>query len=146
VLYQQLTKKSFVSVSSRGEDAVHGLPALRRARAGLDEDRHFGRRQGQQLSPIDQQLLGRQALLTADIVAEAVSGRFERREGVDVGLLLRRVHAPRRERDFHVVPGGLRGFLNRRAAARTIRSASKTFPPVAAVEVLLDRFERLQHL
>jgi hypothetical protein len=46
-----------------------------------DENRHLGRGRGQQLRPIHQQLLRRHALLTADIVAETVSGRFERREG-----------------------------------------------------------------
>ena len=51
------------------------------------------------------------------IVAEAVGARFERREGLDVGLLLRRVHAPRREGDLHVDAGILRGLFDRRAAA-----------------------------
>jgi hypothetical protein len=36
-------------------------------------------------------------MLAADIVAEAVGTRFERREGLDVGLLRRRVPATRTE-------------------------------------------------
>jgi len=39
-----------------------------------------------------------------------------------------------------------RGFFDRRTSARTIKSASETSSrPIASVELLLDRFERLQH-
>ena len=55
--------------------------------------------------------------LAADVVAEAVGARLERREGFDVGLLLRRVHAARREGHLHVDAGVLRGLLDRGAAA-----------------------------
>ena len=82
-----------------------------------DENRHLGRRQRQQLRPIHQQFLSGPELLAAKIVAEAVSGLFERREGVRVGLRLRRVHAPRHEGDFHIVAGVLRGFLDRSTTA-----------------------------
>src|SRR5258708_23700856 len=57
------------------------------------------------------------SLLAADIVAEPIRRWFQRREGVGVGLFLRRVHAPRRERDFHIVPAGFRGLLDCRTAA-----------------------------
>ena len=53
----------------------------------------------------------------ADIVAEAVGTRFERGEGLDVGLLLRRVHASRREGDLHIDAGILRGLLDRGGTA-----------------------------
>ena len=56
-------------------------------------------------------------LLAADIVAEAVGARFERREGGDVGLCLRSVHAARREGHLHVDAGVFRRLLYRGAAA-----------------------------
>ena len=113
-----------------GEDAVLGLPGICAQDAqAADENRHLRRRQRQQLRPIHQQLLGGQALLAAEIVAEAVSGRFERRKGVHVGLLLRRVHAPRRERNLDVVSGGLRRFLDRRAAAENDQVSKRDLLP-----------------
>ena len=54
----------------------------------------------------------------SDVVAEPVRGRFEHGKRVDVGLLLQRVGAPRREGNLHVVPGLLRGFLDGRAPAQ----------------------------
>jgi hypothetical protein len=87
----RLTKQSFVSASDRlVKKPCVDLPDICAEDAqAADENRHLRRRQGQQLRPIDQQLLGRQALPAADIVAETIGGRLERREGVDVGLLLR---------------------------------------------------------
>ena len=80
-------------------------------------------------------------LLAADIVAEAVGPRLERREGLDVGLLLRRVHAPRREGHLHVDAGILRGLFDRRAAAENDQVGQRDL----LAELLLDRFELLQH-
>ena len=64
-----------------------------------------------------------------EIVAEAVRFRFERLEGFDVGLFLRRVHAARREGDFHVEPGLLRGFLDRCIAAENDQVGKRDFLP-----------------
>ena len=94
-----------------------------------DENRHLRRRQPQQLRLIHQHLLSRQTLLAAEIVAEAISLRFERFEGFDVGLLLRRVHAPRREGDFHVGSRVLRGFLDRRIAAENDQVSQRDLLP-----------------
>jgi len=54
----------------------------------------------------------------AHVVAEAVGRGLERFEGVGVGLLLRGIHAARREGDLHRMPGRQRGLLDRRAAAQ----------------------------
>src|SRR5205823_5858246 len=79
--------------------------------------------------------------LAAEIVAEAVSDRLERREGVDVGLLLRRVHAPGREGNLHVDAGILRGLLDRGGTAENDQVGERNL----LAELLLDRLELLQH-
>ncbi len=83
-----------------------------------DKHRHLGRGQRQQLRLVDQQLLGRYGVSGFQVVAEAVRDRFEHGEGVHIGLLLRGVHASRREGNRHVVAGVLRGLLDARAAAQ----------------------------
>ena len=127
-----MTKKSFVSVPGfAGEDAVLGPAGIRTEYAqAADENGHLGRRQRQQLRPIHQRFFRRHELgFAAEIVAEAVGAWLERGKRVHVGLILRRVHASRREGNLHVDPGILRGFLDCRAPPRTIRSASETFLP-----------------
>ena len=110
------------------EDAVLGVAGICAQDAqATDEDCHLRRRQPQQLRLIDQQLLRRQALLAVEIVAESIGSWFERLEGLDIGLLLRRVHAPRRERDFHVGSGVFRGFLDRRIAAENDQVRQRDF-------------------
>src|SRR5262249_1589325 len=81
------------------------------------------------------------------IVADAGGPRLERREGVAVGLALRRVHASRRDRHLDVVPGVLRGFLDGRAAAENDQVGKRNLLAAGRrrVELLLDRFELLQH-
>ena len=117
----RLTKKSFVSVPGLlGEDAMLRAAGVRAEHAqAADQHRHLRRRQPQQLRPVHQRLFGLHELhlLAADVVAEAVGARLERREGLDVGLLLRRVHAARREGHLHVDAGILRRLLDRRIAA-----------------------------
>ena len=101
-----------------GEDAVRGLPGIRAEDAQTaDQNRHLGCRQRQQLRPVHQQLLGGEALRAAEIVAETVGGRFERRKGGGVGLLLRGIHAAWREGHLHIMTGILGGLLDRGAAA-----------------------------
>ena len=111
-----------------------------------DENRHLGTRQRQQLRPIHQGLLGHHELLAAEIVAEAVSTRLERGEGVDVGLILRRVHAPRREGHLHVDVGILRGLLDRRGAAENDQVGERhlLLAGLRSVVLLLDRFKLLK--
>ena len=62
-------------------------------------------------------VLRRYGVLAVEVVAEPSAGRFQHGEGLDVGLLLRRVRPSRRERNLHVVPGILRGLLDGRAPA-----------------------------
>ena len=125
-----------------GEHAVLGAAGIRAEDAqAADESRHLGPRQPQQLRPVHQRLFGRHELmlLAVDIVAEAVGPRFERREGLDVGLILRRIHAPRREGHLHVDAGVLGGFFDRRAAAENDQVGKRNL----LAELLLDRFELL---
>ena len=83
-----------------------------------------------------------------DVVAEPVRGRFQHREGLDIGLLLRRVRAARREGNLHVMPGLLRRRLDGRAAAEHDQVSQRDFllAGLRAVELLLDRFQRRQDL
>src|SRR5262249_17551039 len=109
-----------------------------------DENRHLRRRQPQQLRPVYQRFFRQhELLLAADKVAEAVSTRFKRREGFDVGLLLRRIHAARREGNLHVVPGRLRGLLDGGTAAEDDQIGERDFL-APSVALLLDRLELLQ--
>ena len=56
------------------------------------------------------------AVALAEVVAEPVGGRLEHGERLDVGLLLRRVRAARRERHLDVVTGVRGGLLDAGAA------------------------------
>src|SRR5256885_13334600 len=77
-------------------------------------------------------------LLAADEVAEAVGTRLERSKGLDVGLILRRIHAPRCKGHLHVEPGVLGGFFDRSTAAENDQVGQRNL----LAELLLDRFER----
>src|SRR5207248_6759297 len=80
------------------EDAVWGLPVICTQNAqATDQNRHLRRYERQQLRLIDQQLLGGYAALGLPVVAESVRDRFEIGERLHIGLLLRRVPAPRSE-------------------------------------------------
>ena len=115
----RFTKKSLVNVSGRSvKTPCCDLPVVGVQGAhAADEHRHLGSGQRQQVGPIQQPLLGRQLLSGSEVVAEPVGRRFEHGERLDVGLLLRGVGAPRRERDRDVVPGVLRRLLDGRAPA-----------------------------
>jgi hypothetical protein len=127
-----------------GEDAVLGLPGIgARARAGRRREPSSPAPSASAIAP-DRPAAPRpmKALLAADIVAEAVGLRLERREGFDVGLLLRRVHAPRRERNLHVVRRPSRPSRSPRSRReRSGRRARPSCRRTASVELLLDRFE-----
>ena len=77
------------------------------------------------------------------VVAESVGERLEHREGIDVGLRLRRVGAARRERHLHVMPACFAAASTAAQPPSTIRSASDTFfPPPAALNSFLDLLQR----
>ena len=93
-VHEEVVSQRFGSL---GEDTM-----LRTAGVGAenaqaaDEHRHFGRGQGQELRLVNQQRFRRHAVFALEVIAEAVGDGFEHREGFDVGLLLRGVHASRR--------------------------------------------------
>ena len=112
----RLTKKSFVSVPGVLVKTPCDEPLVVRAEdaQAADEDRHLGGAQVEQVRPVDQQVLGGEAVALAEVVAEAVGDRLERGEGLHVRLLLRRVRAARREGDLDVEAGVLGGLLDAR--------------------------------
>ena len=132
-----------------GEDAV-----ARPADVGAedpqapDEHRHLGRGQGEQLRLVDQQDLGGRRGRAREVVAEAIGARFEHGEGLDVGLVLGGIHAPRRERHDHGWPASLAACSTAAPPASTMRSASETrLPPACApVERALDALQGREHL
>src|ERR1700683_3471314 len=68
-----------------------------------------------------------------------------------VGLLLRSIRAPRRERNLHFVPALLRSFLDGCAAAQNNQISERdllAFVPVGlrTIELLLDRLQFRQDL
>jgi hypothetical protein len=113
--------KEIVGQSPRlfGEDAVLGLTGIGAEHTqAAEEHGHLRPGQREQLRAIHQCLFRlHEPMLAADVVAEAVSARLERREGLNVGLLLRRIHAARCEGHLHVNAGILRGPFDRRRAA-----------------------------
>src|SRR5262249_34075707 len=78
----------------------------------------------------------------ADVVAEAVGAGLQRREGLDVGLLLRGVHATGREGHLYLVTSVLRGFLDCGAATENDQVGKRNL----LAELLLDCLEFLQNL
>jgi hypothetical protein len=146
----RLTKKSLLSVSGRcGEDAVRDCRrSWRPARAGRRPAPSSPARSASAAAPC------RPAARPADpssplrVVAEAVGGRLQHGERVDVGLLLRRVRAARREGHRHVVAGGFSPPSRPRAAAQHDQVGQRDLScrRTARVEVLLDAFQRCQHL
>ena len=114
-----------------------------------DEHRHLGRAQRQPEGPLDQQMLGRHLVSLSQEVAEPVRVRLEHGERLDVGLLLRRIRAARRERHLHVVAGLLRRLLDGRVAAEHDQVGERHLLLAAGlrvVELLLNPLQGLQHL
>ena len=94
-------------------------------------------------------MLGGHIVSVADVVAEPVRVRLEHGERFHVGLLLRRIGAPRRERHLHVGAAVLRGLLNGGASAQHDQVGKRDLLVPAGlrvVELLLDLLQRLQHL
>ena len=102
-----------------GEDANIGLTdgCIEYPHAA-DENRHLRCSQRQQVRSIQQQFFRRSVLPFCAVVAKPVCGRFERGKRIDVGLLLRSIRTAWREGNLHVVPGFLRGGLNRSATTQ----------------------------
>ena len=113
-----------------------------------DEHRHFGRGQREQLRLIDEQRFGRDGVPALEVVAETVGDRFEHFERFDIGLLLRGVHAARREGNRDVVAGVLRGLLDAGATGQHDQVGERDLLAAGcgAVERALDAFESLEHL
>ena len=118
-----------------GEDAVFGLAGVRvQGAQAADQNRHLRGSQRQQLRPIDEQFFSRYGVSVAEIVAEPVGDRLQRREGVRIGLLLRSIRASGRERNLQVVAGLLRSFLDGRVAAENDQVGQRDFLPTGAAK------------
>src|SRR5208283_890344 len=132
-----------------GEDAVFGLPevSIQGAHAA-DENRHLGGRQREQLRPIHQQFLRRSLVSLPLVVTEPVCSRLQYGEGVHIGLLLRSVHAPRREENLQVVPSLFRRCLDGCAATQNDQVRKRNLLPaqLRAVELLLYQCQLLKDL
>ncbi len=78
-----------------------------------------------------------------DVVAEPVSDRLQRREGANIGLLLRCVCASRREWNLDVVAGLLRRFLDRDATTQNDQVGQRNLLPTGLriIEILLNRLQ-----
>ncbi len=103
-----------------------------------DQDRHLGRRQAQQLRPVDQQLLGRDVETDLQIIAEPVGAGLQHLEAVHVGLLLRGVGAARREGDSHVVTAGPGRLLDADHAAQDNQVGHGDVQAARRLDVLID--------
>ena len=129
-----------------GEDAVLGLSevGIQDAHAA-NKNRHFRCGQGQQLRPVNQQFLGRYGIFGLQVVAETVRFRLEHGEGGHIGLLLRGVHASRREGNRHRVTGILRRLLDACATAQNDQVSQRDLlaAGLCAVERALDALQGL---
>ena len=92
-----------------------------------DQRRHVWRSQCQQLGLIDQQLRCCAFETLAGVIAKAVRGRFQNRERLHAGLILRSVHAPRGERHCDVNARSLGGGLDRCAATEQDQVGLRNF-------------------
>ena len=124
------------------------LPGVRIQDAhAANERRQLGRGERQHARPLQQQLFRGALLPCLEVVAEPVCGGFEHGERLHVGPLLRRVRAPRREGDSHVMPGVPGGLLDACAPGQHDQVGEGDPLPAGlrAVEVRLDPLQRLQH-
>ena len=85
-------------------------------------------------------------MFAAHVVAEPVHLGFEHGEGFDIGLLLRRIGAARRERNLHAMAGILRRLLDRRAATENDQVGERHLlaAELRGVELLLDLLQLCQ--
>src|SRR5207344_1597666 len=82
------------------------------------------------------------------VVSETVRDRLENGEGVHVGLLLRGIHASRREGYRHGVTGILRRLLDACATGQNDQVGERDLlaAGLRAVELALDALQRLERL
>src|SRR4029079_6166189 len=94
-----------------------------------------------------QLFLRRKALRTPRIVAEAVGGRFQRFEGFDIGLLVRRIHAAWREWRTDVVSSILCRLLDRGGAAQNDQVGKRYLldAGLRGLALALERFELVEN-
>ena len=89
---------------------------------------------------IHQQLFGWSVVSVTEVVAESVGGRFKHGKRLDVGLLLHRVRAPRREGNLRVNTGVLRRRFDRGTPAQNDEVGERDPFPVGlqSVKFLLN--------
>ncbi|PAV92579.1 hypothetical protein WR25_24971 [Diploscapter pachys] len=131
-----------------GEDAVLarlGMVGAEDAEA-RNQNRHLGRRQAEQLRPIDHQLLGRHIILDLQIVAEGVGLRLQHVEAFRVGLFGAGVGAAGREGHRDRVARGLGRRLDPHRTAEHDQVGDRHLLVALAVEVALDALIDAEHL
>ena len=123
-----------------------GLAVAQRSQAA-NQNRHLRCGQVQHVCPIHQLALCRLLISGPQVVAEAVGPRFEQFERLHIGLLLRGVRPPLRERHRDVVPGILGRLLDRRGTAQHDQVGERNLLPAGgrAVEIGLDLLQGRQH-
>ncbi|MNN40504.1 hypothetical protein D3C81_1545810 [compost metagenome] len=94
---------------------------------------------------VDQQCLGRDAVLLLEVITEAVGNRFKKTEGLDVCLLLTGVHATRSKRHRDIVAGVFCGLLHAHTTREHNQVGQGDFL-ATTVELALDAFEFCQHI
>ena len=130
-------------IETIGEHAVLGLSEVA-AEHTHAAHQHGHLRRGQQLRLVHQQFLGRDRVPGLPVIAEAIGDRLHHLEGLDIGLLLRGVAAPRceRHRDLDAgIPGRLlhAGATGQREQVGLDRFQVEALELFGIVEVLTHR-------
>mmetsp|Transcript_118291 Transcript_118291/g.166287 ORF Transcript_118291/g.166287 Transcript_118291/m.166287 type:complete len:641 (-) Transcript_118291:267-2189(-) len=112
-----------------------------------DQHGHLRRGQGEELGPVDQDLLGRHGVLAAHVVHEPVGRRLQHIEAIGVGLLGRRVGPTRGERHLEVDAAVLGGLLDRGTTRQhdDVGQRDLLVAGLSRVELAPDLLERVQH-
>ena len=147
----RFTKKSLVSVSGRlvktPASTARRWPSARAGRPRARSSRARSASAGAPARSADAR--PGTSCPCAEVVAEPVGRRLEHGERLDVGLLLRRIRASRREGHLHVVTRRSSRPARRRRS-RPARSGRPARPAssrrLRLVELRLDPLQRLQHL
>jgi hypothetical protein len=90
--------------------------------------------QGEQIRPFDEVVLRWQESAHTLVVAEPIDGRFERREGLGVGLLGSRIAAPQCDGDGHGIPASACAILNACRTGDDEHVSHRNLPAAFAVE------------
>ena len=132
------------------EHAVRGAVEVRAHRThAAHECGHLWSRQREQVSLVDEQLLGPARMSIREVVAEAIGSRLEHRERCRIGVVGGCISAARREWHRHGETCCLRGILDGRASCKHDEVRERHLllrAGVGSVELGLDRLERLQDL